>query len=295
MSHIFFIIENIQIPITKLYKTFTLSLDIFYNTDIIHILKLKFHVREINYGNNFSCSVEVLWFSPAMNPFEHSLYGNVRFTINFEDILERFGAKFYYIDLLVFPGQRFSRILLTRRDLSMYFKPVDLTQPSCPLQRGLFGYQPVISCGRKGIQHFLNLAIEVTADDCCWFFDRSMVTGCNHGLANSRSRWGTILRKGPVRCQKYNLFGMYCQNKLTKEKADGKLCRDENLFFLVHKLDHRNTLHPTTPAFPHNFQLSTPRHNLRMQPTIIQPLTYTPQYNHRNYHLFAEIGRDSYY
>ena len=99
--------------------------------------------------NLFSSFFEVLWFSPTMNPSEHSLYGNVRFIINFKDILEKFGATFYYIDQLVFPNQRFSRLLLTRRDLSMYFKPVDLTHPSCPLRQGPLGYWPVVSCGQQ--------------------------------------------------------------------------------------------------------------------------------------------------
>ena len=137
------------------------------------------------------------------------MYGNVSFTINWNQIESRFGCHLYYIDRETTKSHTYTRVLLSknfRRDL----KEVNVHGQGSVLTQWGSGISTITNyrsgCGEK--PHFLDLGIEVTLQDCRWLFQNCIIEANDHSLANSP-------RPG-ANCHRYNCRSEKCPAAFTR-------------------------------------------------------------------------------
>ena len=127
-----------------------------------------------------------------------------------------FQPHFYYIDSIDTETHLSTRLLLTSFDYDDCLEEVDLKEEGSPLKRGRWRYaESCVDDDGQIIDHELEIAIEVDAEDCKWLYDNCYIGVNNHGLANKTKR-GYFQNHI---CHKFNNFGVPCDFALGVAKA----------------------------------------------------------------------------
>ena len=176
----------------------------------------------------------MLWFGPSFKDlFEHNWYGNVSFIITLDKLVSRFGPNFYYLDKQEFPTHTASRVVLSKRSLSL--TKVDISLDGAPLKRVTAFYNThwshVSKCESSLygviVPHKLEIGIEVSGDDCSWIYAESKIEANSHFLANTDG-----VGFSTITCHRYNTFGNLCPYNMSKEMSYEKLCKDYPNFLM---------------------------------------------------------------
>ena len=159
---------------------------------------------------------QVLWFAPEADPEEHNWYGNISCTISVQKLMSYFDVNFYYIDSIDTDTHMSTRILLTKNDYDGNLEEIDVHDDGSPIKKSHWRY--ATSCrdadGRM-VPHELEIAIEVTGNDCKWLYKNCHYAVNDHSSANTmrRNRFRSHI------CHKYNHFGMTCPFPFNINKA----------------------------------------------------------------------------
>lgn len=169
---------------------------------------------------------EVLWFAPDVDLNEHNFYGNVSLTVSTKDIMRRFSkVNYYFIDRIETDTHVASRVLIT--DYEYDLEVVDLFEDGSPLMKKPWQY--LIECMDSDgdiLDHVVEMAFEVTQEDCEWLWDICDIQANDHSRANSVDGHGNYHADN---CHKYNNFGKKCpfqrsrhsMNNFLKKKCPG--------------------------------------------------------------------------
>ncbi|XP_018028177.1 uncharacterized protein LOC108683373 [Hyalella azteca] len=162
-----------------------------------------------------SCGFQVLWMAPSKTTTEHNFYGNMTFTIDFNELLDHVRpANMYYVDQIMFNQHMVTRILLTRHSYPR-LKSVNTSAADSPLKATYGsprGWQHATSCSVYGRMqpHELEIAFDPTGSDSSWLFRKCRISANYHSKANTGAYHV---------CHRFNNFGAQCPHSLDDESS----------------------------------------------------------------------------
>lgn len=183
---------------------------------------------KMNRYSSLSAVDQVLWFEPSLSSLDqHNWYGNATFIIGLDELIQRFGPNFYYIDKQEFETHTASRVVLSKKSPTL--TKVDLNLEGSPIKKVYSRWFGAMTCKSsiydKMVPHKLEVAIEVDPEDCEWIYKRAKVEPNNHDLANTKIGFGSRT------CHRENTFGRTCSFAVSREEMRKKLeeeCPDYN-------------------------------------------------------------------
>lgn len=192
----------------------------------------KMATRPIKMGKNSYLGGigEILWFGPSLSTtFDHNWYGNVSFIISLQDLVDRFGSNFYYVDKQEFETHIASRTILSKKSLTTLPRVDTSTYGSPIFKESNRHWQHVTKCrsSRFGtiLQHRLEIAIEADSNDCKWIYKQATIKPNSHHLANTMG-----IGFGSTACHRYNTFNKNCPYQLSRDMTFQKLMTEYPLY-----------------------------------------------------------------
>ncbi|XP_018008272.1 uncharacterized protein LOC108665973 [Hyalella azteca] len=207
------------------YESFTTVSRCIHFADFHNCWERKALVTRPLSSTIISCrGLQVLWMAPSKKTTEHNFYGNMTFTIDFNELLEYVRpANMYYVDQIKFSQHMVTRILLTRHSYS-HLKSVNTSAEGSPLKamNARYGtprdWQHATSCHVDGRMkpHELEIAFNPSGNDSSWLFRKCRISANNHSKANTASYIGTYADHV---CHRFNTFRCQCPHSLDDETS----------------------------------------------------------------------------
>ena len=183
--------------------------------------------------------MDVLWFGVPKPPNEHDWYGNIRFQIDLNTLMDFYKSswKCYFIDRVDFYTSSISRLLITRKTSRIPDSAIslgrDFSTKDFPIFRdsnGNFFHATKVN----GKPHNVEFVIDATKDVAEYLFENCDRIPVNHHRANTKRKDGKFI---PSICHKYNKFGKTCPTDTSGKKTRSRIRELISGFF---EFDTRN-------------------------------------------------------
>lgn len=117
---------------------------------------------------------------------EHNFYGNVTYSIDFVDVIRKFGSNMYLVDQAIYQRRSYTRVVITSSNYDGKLSRVDFYDEGSPLIISGARFEHVHQCMNAAAigSHELQIAIEVDEAGCQWLFQHCQASGNDHSQVN---------------------------------------------------------------------------------------------------------------